>query len=428
MTDDAMSGRRSPTPRPAVPPVRKMAPNSLDYSGAPIDPETKARWAARSAPHATPIATFAIAIGLWVVFAAEYLFNVGPVRGLAPGGNSLIALGAISRHLVFGANEPWRVVTAVLLHANLAHIIGNTIVLCLAGITLERLVGWAWLGATFVVSGLAGSAAVLICDPANQFGVGASGAIMGVLSAAFVCSFHPRAAALRRTVQFACARVAIPALIPFSSIEGGPNIDYNAHGGGCLAGLVIGLLMLQLWRDDEPLPAQRSAAAGLAWSGLAIAAISFGLVAWRYPAYAQTGEPFAPEIPAVTAKSVKDPAFAARTAELVRDYPHDPRVHLIRSAYLLSTNDPTGAEGEARAGLAEQEAITHDFPGAGVRLRLLLALILLGEGRTSEAQAQADPWCYTEFQELDLAELRGQLISGGLCGGFEADKRAYEGN
>jgi rhomboid protease GluP len=391
----------------------------MAFMMAPIDPELKAEWAARRAARPAPLLTLGIIASLAVVFAAEYWFNVGPVRGLAPGPNSLIALGAISRNLVLGAGEPWRLVTSVLLHLNPAHIIGNAIVLLLAGGILERLVGRAWLGATFVVSGLAGSIATLCCDPAGQIGLGASGAIMGVLSAAFVCSFHPHAATLRRTIQIACVRTAIPALIPFSSFEGGPHIGYNCHGGGFLAGLAMGLLMRAMWPVSQVHPSHQRAAAGIGWSGLALVVVSFLMVALHYPAYAQAGERYAGALPTLSQKTISEPGTADQMQALVRYYPHDPRAHLLRSAYLLNARRLVDAEMESRAGLAEKDALANDFPDLEPELHLLLATILLEEGNPSEADDEAHPWCVPRYRQRDTERLREQLLTVGLCGGWQ---------
>jgi len=387
---------------------------------APIDPELKAEWAAARARRPAPLLTLAIIAGLTVVFAAEYWFNVGPVRGLAPGPNSLVALGALSRNLALGGGEPWRMATSVLLHLNPAHIIGNCIVLLLAGATLERLVGRAWLGATFVVSGLAGSIATLCCDPPAQFGLGASGAIMGLLSAAFVCSFHPHAASLRRTIQIACVRTAIPALIPFSSIEGGPHIGYNCHGGGFLAGLVMGFVMRGLWPVSQVHPTHNRFAASVGWGGLVVAALSFPMVALHYPAYVQAGERYAGSLPAVTNEALRDPGFADRTLVLERAYPHDPRTHLLRGVYLLNTRELASAQVEVEVALGEKDAITNDFPDLEPKLHLLLANILLEQGGRSEAETEADPWCVQRYREMDTEELRENLLTAGLCGGWSS--------
>ncbi|HEY2658195.1 MAG TPA: rhomboid family intramembrane serine protease [Caulobacteraceae bacterium] len=420
MTGDATFGRRAPSTRQAAPPPRGTRPEPLAFMSTPIEPELKAEWAAKAAPRPAPVLTLAIIAGLTIIFAAEYRFNVGPIQGMAPGSNSLIALGALSRKLALDAGEPWRLVTAVLLHLNPAHIIGNAIVLFMAGATLERLVGRAWLGATFVVSGLAGSLATLGCDPAGQLGVGASGAIMGLVSAAFVCSFHPHATGWRRSIHFACARVAIPALIPFSSIQGGPNIGYNCHGGGLLAGLAMGLMIRLLWPVTEVHPGQRRFAASIGWGGLALAALSFTMVALHYPAYAAVGERYAASLPPVTDQAMRTPGFGDQTLAFVRLYPHDPRTHLLRSLYLLNTKDLDQAEGETRAALAEPDALTNDFPGLAPKLHLLLAAILLEQGRRSAAETEAAPWCVQHYRERPTELLREQLLGAGLCGGWQA--------
>jgi rhomboid protease GluP len=392
---------------------------------SPVDPALKAEWDAKRAPRPAPVLTTAIIALLTIVFGAEYTFNVGPAPGLAPGDNSLIALGAISRNLVIGAGEPWRVITSALLHANPAHIIGNCIVLFLAGASLERLVGRAWLGATFVVCGLAGSLAALVCDPPGDFGVGASGAIMGLLSAAFVLSFHPHAASIRRAIQFASARTAIPALIPFSAVEGGVHVGYNCHGGGFLAGLVMGFVMRALWSPDRVHPGGERAASWIGWGGLALAGLSFLLVAVHYPDYAQAGERYAGELPALNDQTVRTPAFATETAALVRLYPHDPRAHLLRSAYFVNARNLPDAESETRAALTEKDAFGQ-FPGLEPELHLFMASILLAEGNRVQAEVEADPWCLQKYPDRGAEELRENLLTAGLCGGWQAEGAAAE--
>lgn len=421
MPENATFGRRMPSARPAAPSApRATQPEPAVYRPAPIHPELKAERAARTAPRPAPVLTLAIIAGLTIVFAAEYRFNIGPVRGMAPGPNSLIALGALRRDLVFGAAEPWRLVTAVLLHMNLAHIVGNAIVLFLAGATLERLVGRAWLGATFVVGGLGGSLAALACNPAQTFGVGASGAIMGLVSAAFVCSFHPHARGWRRSIQFACARVAIPALIPFSSLQGGPQIDYNCHGGGLLAGLVMGLAMRVAWPVDQVHPGRRRLAAGIGWGGLALAAFSLLMVALYYPTYAAVGERYAASLPSGSSRAMRSPGYGERMLALVRLYPHDPRTHALRGYYLLRSHDLADAETEMRAALAERDALSNDFPGYEPMLHMLLAAILLQDGIRSEAEPEAEPWCRRQYRDLQTEELREELLNVGFCGGWQA--------
>jgi len=426
MSDNTTFGRRGSAtgsfaparnlaPR-AAPPPRQDRPQPIADGPAVINPELKAEWAAKASRPA-PVLTVGVIAALSIIFIAEYAFSVGPIHGAAPGRNSLIALGALSRNLAIGKAEPWRLVTAVLLHMNPVHIIGNCVVLFFAGAALERLVGRAWLAAIFVISGLAGSLASLLCDPASTISVGASGAIMGVLAATLVCCFHAHAAKMRNVILINAVRVAIPALIPFSRIQGGPQIGYNAHGGGFIAGLVVGLVMLQLWPETEVFPRGRRVAAGIGWTGLAAAVLSFGFIALNYPAYAQAGEPFAPTLPTLNARTLHTPALGDQTLTAVQTYPHDPRTHLLRSLYLVNTHDLYSAEAEARAGLMEREALTEAFPTVEPTLHLLLAAILLEQGRRAEADTEAGPWCGKSYSERGTEAMRRQLITNGPCGG-----------
>jgi rhomboid protease GluP len=430
MADQASFGRRGvkPVSRPPepprdsrpLPPPRDSRPQPRDFMPTPLDAETKAVWDARSAPRPLPVLTASIIGILALVYAGECRFNIGPIAGDSPGPNSLVALGAASRQLVFSDFEPWRLVTAVLLHANLAHIVGNGVVLLLVGMTMERLVGRAWFAALFVVCGLAGALASVLINPAAEPTVGASGAIIGLLGAALVCSFHPHAILQRRRNLFVVARLAVPALIPFSSVQG-VNIDYNAHGGGFLAGLALGFIMLKVWPESRAHPGGERVATGIGLGGLLLAVLSFALVAARYPAYAAVGEPYATTLPKVTAETLRAPGFGDRAADLVRQFPRDPRTHFIRSLYFLSAQDMGDAEQEARAAINAYDASPHDLPALIVpELHLHLAGILLSEGRSEEAEAEIDPWCGVSFTQMRLEVVREKLIGGGLCRGWQA--------
>src|SRR5574341_492177 len=97
----------------------------------------------------------------------------------------------------FGANvpalvpdEPWRLVASVFLHGNLMHILFNMGALWFWGPRLEAAFGRARFAVLYLGAGIAGSLLsfgwhLLI----GGAGVGASGAIMGVLGALFALSW-----------------------------------------------------------------------------------------------------------------------------------------------------------------------------------------------------------------------------------------------
>ncbi|QUD86399.1 rhomboid family intramembrane serine protease [Phenylobacterium montanum] len=428
MSEEATFGRRVGGDGAGGSALRGALPQTLLAGAMVIEPELKVKFAVRSARRPAPYLTLAIIGALALIYAAERHFNISPTPDTTPGPNSLIALGAASRQLVFGAHEPWRLITAALLHANLAHIVGNCIVLLMAGATLERLIGRAWLAAAFVICGLGGTVASILCNPSQTTTVGASGAIMGLLAVALVISFHVHAADRRRRIQFACARIAIPALIPFSSVQGAP-IDYNGHGGGFLAGLLLGFLIRAAWPEERVHPAGEKLASRVGLAGAAIAAVAFLLVALRYPTYAQAGEPYASELPQATPQALQDPDFDRRTARLVQLYPHDPRARLIRSDYLLARNDLYPAEAEARAAIDEHDAWAGAMPRIlEPMLHFELAQILIQERRWKSAEAEADPWCDVQFRARLVEQQRETLLGEGLCGGWRNNKAQMEGS
>ena len=77
----------------------------------------------------------------------------------------------------------WMLFTSMFLHANPTHLGGNLLFLLIFGTSLEEQVPRGkWL-ATYLLSGLTGNLLFLVLG-GNQVGVGASGAIWGLLGAA----------------------------------------------------------------------------------------------------------------------------------------------------------------------------------------------------------------------------------------------------
>jgi membrane associated rhomboid family serine protease len=80
----------------------------------------------------------------------------------------------------------WMLFTSMFLHANLLHLGGNLLFLLIFGTVLEEQVSRErWL-LTFLASGLTGNVAFLLIGPllGQELGLGASGAIYGLLGAA----------------------------------------------------------------------------------------------------------------------------------------------------------------------------------------------------------------------------------------------------
>jgi rhomboid protease GluP len=118
--------------------------------------------------------------------------------------------------------------TAMFLHANLLHLFGNVMFLVVFGVALEEQVSRArWL-ITYFASGVTGNLAFLFLGPflGQELGLGASGAIYGLLGAA-------------GGIRGAVVVILLAGLNIFS---GGGTL---AHLGGLLTGVV-----LRQWGDD----------------------------------------------------------------------------------------------------------------------------------------------------------------------------------
>lgn len=418
MEPTARFGRRTspqaswaPTPAPAPAPAPAPGPRVRSWLAPPSTPtpmsERVAPDVAKGFPWLTGGLLVALAVILWL--QNQYAFGVRP--GLAPGYASIVAEGASSRTMVFAEHQWWRVFTAPLLHGSLAHLVGNGITLLFIGWYLERLLGQAWFAFAFLVGGLGGEAGSLLLNPADTAGVGASGAIMGLLATAFICSFHVEAHQGRGRAQWWIARATLPALIPHSS-EGGMVVDYSAHAGGAVAGVLLGFVIMGLWPETQSRPSLRPVALSLALAGLAATLLSAAMTVGGYPGYKARVAQLIPD--GEITSNTQD--MAAKAAEFVANYPSDPRSHLYRAIYWAGLNDAPEMIGELRTGLADPAAFSDLMPGAvQPTMRLMLATVLMAEHRQAEAHEAVGAACNYPFPGPSLAKLVRELRDNGVC-------------
>jgi membrane associated rhomboid family serine protease len=103
-----------------------------------------------------------------------------------PRGSTVYDRGALQGLAVDLGGDYWRIVTSGFLHASLIHIGFNMYLLWLLGQMLEPALGGVRFAAVYFVSLLAGSfGALLLTDPRTAT-VGASGAVFGLMAAAFL--------------------------------------------------------------------------------------------------------------------------------------------------------------------------------------------------------------------------------------------------
>ncbi|WP_353826914.1 rhomboid family intramembrane serine protease [Agromyces litoreus] len=188
-----------------------------------------------AAGRGAPVVTYSI-IGITV---AVYLLQLVP--GLAVTDRLLYA-GVYSLPFNF---EPWRMITTMFVHSTalIFHVLLNMYTLWIFGQLLENVLGrWRFL-ALYLISGLAGSVAVLwLSDPRTGV-VGASGAIFGLMGAFLVIQRRLGGNATQLLVL-----VGINLVIGFVP---GFNIAWQAHLGGLVAGALIGLIYVETRKRDQ---------------------------------------------------------------------------------------------------------------------------------------------------------------------------------
>jgi rhomboid protease GluP len=145
-------------------------------------------------------------------------------------GNILFAHGALYRDAIHGG-QYWRLFAAGFLHATPIHLLLNMICLVSWGGLLEKRVGPFHFILIYFCSLLAGSVASVYGHPTNFIGIGASGALSGLVGA-LLCLFILDKISL--SVYFFVGAIGLNAILMASV----PRIDWWSHLGGFTAGLI----------------------------------------------------------------------------------------------------------------------------------------------------------------------------------------------
>lgn len=207
--------------------------------GAPIRPGDPGRPSAAYAllHGTTPWFTYLL-IAVNVLIYALLTLSGGPANDAV-----LRAFGALDPRLIQNG-QWWRLLTAMFLHASVAHILFNMLSLYAVGTLAERLYGHARFLLIYFVSGLIGSLVSFsfseLTGIVNVLGVGASGAIFGVAGALVAVRFHRASVfppGLRRQVSTSMVPLVLVSLV-IAYLT--PYVDNSAHVGGLLGGALLG--------------------------------------------------------------------------------------------------------------------------------------------------------------------------------------------
>jgi len=183
--------------------------------------------------HVDPIATYVL-IGINVLM----FLGSGAGGGFLTGSNSGVSKTFFDLALWgpgVANGEWWRIITSGFLHSGFLHIALNMYILYWLGQMIEPALGHLRFTALYFASLIAGSFGALLLSP-DRLTVGASGAVFGLMGAAFVMQhargINPWQSGLGPVILFNLA---------FSFIV--PNISIGGHLGGLVGGTLAAFLM-----------------------------------------------------------------------------------------------------------------------------------------------------------------------------------------
>jgi membrane associated rhomboid family serine protease len=204
-------------------------------------------------PGFLPYVTIAIIILCTLVFLTQSVLGEAARRNMLLG-FSMIP-GVVTGDRVLPAGIPslgtaFSVVSAMFLHADFWHLVGNMMLLWLVGDGVEGAMGHLRFIIFYLLCGLAGAAAHILADPGSLDPVvGASGAISGVLAAAIM--LHPTA---RLRLALGRHRIVLPVSLYAAvagwfgiqlaeALSGDPEgaVAWLSHLGGFGAGIILAL-------------------------------------------------------------------------------------------------------------------------------------------------------------------------------------------
>jgi membrane associated rhomboid family serine protease len=200
-----------------------------------------------------------------------FLWQVGSGGTLSDPDGYPYLHGALNGYLV-ADGEWWRLVTSMFLHGSVIHLGLNMLFLWWIGAPVEQALGRARYALVYLVGGLSGSTGALLLTNPEAVTVGASGALFGILGAAFVFERQ------RNYVLGGGALTIIVLNLAFTFAV--PGISIGGHLGGLAGGALSALALSRLGRAHASYGKPGLAGiAGVVAVGIASVAIAYWSVA-----------------------------------------------------------------------------------------------------------------------------------------------------
>ncbi|WP_326986834.1 rhomboid family intramembrane serine protease [Chryseobacterium sp. MP_3.2] len=168
-----------------------------------------------------------------LIFIIVALLGVNPFE---PRTEDLVNFGALTSAVFTG--EYWRIISSMFMHGGIIHLTMNVIVLGIAGYFSENMFGIVRFAMIYFLSGIIAGLCTLLWHQGNFVGVGASGAIFGLIGAiAMMLILQNNLKETRGILMMIFGYVVFNILIGFIS-----NSDNVAHLAGFISGMIISAL------------------------------------------------------------------------------------------------------------------------------------------------------------------------------------------
>jgi membrane associated rhomboid family serine protease len=236
--------------------ARTTRTGRLPYGGAPS-----------ARPDLTSIGLIILNIAVWVAISSDGGSGSGLVDKLALLPKTTLfgnQDGTVTLVEGVSGGAYWQLATSVFSHVAVWHIAFNMMALYFLGPQLEMVLGRARFLAVYLLSGLAGSTAVLWLSSEHTQTLGASGAIFGLMGALLVVGLKVRA-----NVQQLVFWIGLNVVFTVSASS---FISWQGHFGGLVGGALLAALLVYAPRR------RRTAVQWTAVSAFAIACVVLAAV------------------------------------------------------------------------------------------------------------------------------------------------------
>ncbi|HEV2289581.1 MAG TPA: rhomboid family intramembrane serine protease [Candidatus Acidoferrales bacterium] len=234
----------------------------------------------RIMPSTAPV-TYGILVSCCVLYGLSLLLTLRIGGQVAPQGGGILGMlfgiGSVDSRVLqaMGASlplpinlaQPWRLITASFLHANLMHIVFNMWVLVDLAPAVEEVYGSSRFLFLYIACGIGG---YVLSGFMGHFSIGASGAIVGLIGVLLAITYRRGGSHMQQLRSQVYRWIIYLVLWGFFF----PGIDNMAHLGGGITGFILGKLMM----DREPADAsERKRAYLLGWGTAVVVLASFVL-------------------------------------------------------------------------------------------------------------------------------------------------------